>query len=167
MKKRFIFLLFLGILFSMPFMTSKIAALSKVALEDMVMNHEFRIESLEKNNSSAEKLDSELKQSLLNEAEMYTSWQYWENGQLQEINITGIDIVERNGELTLQIFTEGNNGWGYYSIYYETEGEIWLPEPGRDHFESFIRNFKIIEELYQVELDYEIYENGNKVKFSL
>lgn len=129
------------------------------------------IADLKTSSSSSEETTSpEIKQALIKEVENRLSgFGYWDNATYKQVpyNITKVDVIERNGKLYLQIFTEGNYDWSQ-KLY--PNGNGYGPYPydgnGRTLAETMISTMDQVAKLYEVNLHYEFYQNGEKINFT-
>lgn len=141
---------------------------SKKQLAQLVMEHEMKIASIEKivsnlgSNSGEETLTPETKQALLKEVENFIGntslTSQWDGEKEVTLNITGYEIEETDGKVTLQILTDGDNEWTDKLDGYGNAGI------GRTFARNFIFNFDAISKMYGVEMNYEFYENGERIK---
>ncbi|MEH6957239.1 hypothetical protein [Neobacillus drentensis] len=87
-------------------------------------------------------------------------------GPEQQFNITKVDVVERNGKVYLQTFTEGDYDWGQKVIPVVENGSNDVQfGTGRLFATNIIVIMDYVSDLYNVDLHYEFYQNGEKVKF--
>jgi hypothetical protein len=143
-------------------------AQSKKHLAQMVMDHDMKIASLEEiisnldSGSENETLAPESKQALLKEVDnfirsgIYTT--QYDGEKTVTLNVTNYEIKETNGKVVLQIFTEGNYDWTDTLDGYGNTGI------GRSFARNFIFNFDVISKMYGLEMHYEFYENGERIK---
>ncbi|WP_379970621.1 hypothetical protein [Ectobacillus sp. sgz5001026] len=163
MKKKFV-VTFVGLTILLGvFSSSNIFAESKKALEEIVMEHDTRINALEqKVNVSQGALSPEVKQDLVKEvgnAIKNAPTKQWDGHQTIQLSIESYDIQEEKGKVTLKIFTSGNYNWTETKDSYGNEGI------GRTFARNFIWNFDPIAKMYGVNnLYYEFYQNDVQIK---
>jgi hypothetical protein len=89
-------------------------------------------------------------------------------GQMLHLNVTNYELIQKDGKVILQFFLEGDYDWSQKVIKPEVEGE----EPytytqfgeGRQFAQNFIFNFDPIPKMYGVNLNYEFYQNGERIR---
>lgn len=155
-----------------------IFAESKKQLAQMVMEHEFKIANLEelvKNIGSGsgsegnEEFTTEAKEVLVKEVErsLPNLDKYLDPddpaGNLLKINVTNFEIKEIQGNVTLQLFTEGDYEWQQTIVEYPY-GRVINDGGGRQFAQNFIRYFDAIPKMYGIDLKYEFYQNGERIR---
>jgi hypothetical protein len=145
---------------------------SKAKLAHLVMEHESKIASLEQivsslalddeGVSSEDKISDEVKTALTKEAELLLprTTAFWneEIGDTDKINVTDVNVLDSNGDAVVQIYIEGDYGW--------KEDERGIFEPGRFLAYNFINDFNVKADMYGVDVNYEFYQNGERVTAS-
>lgn len=129
------------------------------------MEHEVKIAALEEamkklqSEQSNESVSEETLTALQREVEMTLPLydDFWNDqiGNNEKINITHYNVIDTNGEATVQVYLEGNYGW--------KQDENGTFEAGRYLAYNFINRFNPIAEMYGVEVKYEFYQNGEPV----
>ncbi|WHZ02791.1 hypothetical protein QNH48_28380 [Neobacillus sp. YX16] len=164
MKKNKLILFFLSVVLIIFISTSETFADSKKQLEQIIMDHEFRITKLEQSGSPNENIAPDVKQNLIQEAEFRAkNLSYYDDstGQSFLYNVTKVDVIERDGKVYLQIFLEGDYKWGQSTTYGYTHFE-----DGRFFAYNLVNSLDTASKLYDVVLHYEFYQNGEKIKFT-
>jgi hypothetical protein len=178
MKKKMLLFTFCTLILGIVFINLNVSADSKKHLAQIVMEHESKIAILEdfiKNQesdpNSTELLTADVKQALLKEVEIkypdFTRVSNYE-GQMLHLNVKNFEIIQKDGQIVLQFFLEGDYDWSQKVINQEVEGE----EPytytqfgeGRQFAQNFIFNFDPIPKMYGVNLTYEFYQNGERIR---
>ncbi|MDP4086265.1 MAG: hypothetical protein Q8934_16840 [Bacillota bacterium] len=91
------------------------------------------------------------------------SFQYWNPGDMMNVevmNVTKYDVVEKDGNLVIQVFTDGNHDW--------TETRVGgVQNIGREAAWDVILYCEPLTKLYGLHnVKYEFYQNGERVKVS-
>ncbi|MEH7418659.1 hypothetical protein V7266_25690 [Neobacillus drentensis] len=173
MNKNKIIISFLSISLLLCVFSTSIFAESKKQLEVLVMEHEMKIGSLEQtiknlqtNSGQNQSISTEVKQALLSDLsgmiENFTT-AYYEDKDVH-VNVVKSDIVEKDGKIVLQIFTEGNYNWTS-KWFVDSYGNV-NSGPGYSFGRNLIYNFDSISKMYGVNLNYEFYQNGDRVNFT-
>jgi hypothetical protein len=164
MKKNKIILYFLSVVLIIFISSSEIFADSKKQLEQIIMDHEFRITKLEQSGSPNENITPEVRNYLIQEAEIRAkNLSYYDDstGQSYNFNVTKIDVIDRDGKVYLQVFLEGDYKWGQSTAHGYTHFE-----DGRFLAYNLVNSLDPASKLYGVVLHYEFYQNGEKIKFT-
>ena len=141
---------------------------SKAHLADLVMEHETKISTLEQQlkelqarSTNSNTLSDQVKQALLKEINQNspTTWNDWNNPDNQLV-ISKYDVVEKNRNVVIQVFTEGNADW--------TETRVnGTQNLGRQLSWWVIGYCDTLSKLYGLnDVVYEFYQNGERVKVS-
>ncbi|MBM7618546.1 hypothetical protein JOC95_000388 [Bacillus tianshenii] len=146
-------------------MTSDALAEGKQKLAHLVLEHEQKIAALEEAfqslspSSGNAEIPQETLEALSREVEitLFQFDDYWDEeiGDMAKININEYKVIDSNGEAIVQVFIEGNYGW--------KQDDSGTFEPGRVLAYNFINHFHPFAEIYGVEVNYEFYQNGERV----
>lgn len=79
------------------------------------------------------------------------------------MNVTQYEIKDIAGKITLQFFTEGDYDWSQKVVEY-SKGTYLDYGFGRWFAQSSINTFDSISKLYGIDLYYEFYQNGKKIR---
>ncbi|QGQ46628.1 hypothetical protein [Metabacillus sediminilitoris] len=85
------------------------------------------------------------------------STSHWDGEKTVTLNITDYEIKETDGKVILQVFTEGSHDWTYTRDGY---GNVGI---GRTFAYNLIWHFDATAKMYGVEMNYEFYENGERI----
>lgn len=179
-KNKILVIVLVTVILGFGVFNPSVLAESKKQLAHLVMEHEFKIATLEelvKSLSADSRVESnenftpEVKEALTKEVEIRlpdftTVWEYdAENDTefLTNINVSHFELNEVNGKVTLQIYTEGQYDWKA-TVVETSKGKVASFGVGRDFAQNFIFNFDPIPKMYGIDLRYEFYQNGERIR---
>jgi hypothetical protein len=168
MKKPKVILPIAGsVLITATLLGSNVFADAKKGLHELVMEHEVKIDKLEKKaenvTASNQPLTEEMKQTLVKEYMYgidYMLIDHSDADMIKKMNLVDYKLVKKNGENVFQLYFEDEYEWVVdANTPYGSDGA-----QGRFFAINFTNKLITINTLYNVDVRVEFYEHGEQVK---